>query len=207
MKTCNGLIERALYLPLVIGCCLFLTLNGCNNTNTEITHAKATAPGEMKPKSMAIISDPEEHLVSSEKNSLFRCPDNQFMTGRHHYLDESKPTWYFCSKGFQFQEITITNKTWTPLVSEWDTDYVQCAKGQVVTGREHRDDERGKSRLECGTPIGYAGPMQVTPENPWIPIDHESLSVFNCPENRVMVGRYHYGDENGPTKYLCATLW
>lgn len=207
MKTykANGLFKTVLHWSTrATGFCLFLWLSGCHITDGETPGA---ATNGVKPKSMAIISEREGHQLSAESDSLFHCPENQFMTGRHHYLDENDPTWYFCSKGFQFQPITIVNKTWTPLVPERDTDYVRCAANQVVTGREHRDDEGGKSRLECGTPVGYAGPMQVTPENPWIPIEHESDSVFDCPENRVLVGRYHYGDENGATKYLCATLW
>ena len=207
MKTCNGLIERALYLPLVIGCCLFLTLNGCNNTHSEVTQAKATAADEMKPKSMAIISDRTEFKVDPERDSVFRCPDDMFMTGRHHKGDENDPTWYFCSKGTQFQPIKIIDKTWLTLEYEHEFGYRQCAKGQVMTGREHREDEEGKTRYECGTPVGFAGRMDVTPEAPWTHIDSEQNSIFDCPANRVMVGRYHYGDEKGVTKYLCATLW
>ena len=34
----------------------------------------------------------------------------------------------------------------------------------------------------------------------------ESNSTFTCPQNMVMIGRMHHGDENGRTTYKCAPL-
>lgn len=40
----------------------------------------------------------------------------------------------------------------------------------------------------------------------WSADQKESDHEFKCPTDKVLVGRSHDGDENGTTKYLCATV-
>ena len=66
------------------------------------------------------------------------------------------------------------------------------------------------------TPAETKAPVTVTPGS-WsqgktesrtypLSIGSNGLGFIQCPANTVMIGRQHAGDENGPTKHLCASL-
>ncbi|MEG3135592.1 hypothetical protein SC206_18705 [Rouxiella sp. T17] len=55
------------------------------------------------------------------------------------------------------------------------------------------------------TSSAFAAPATVIAGN-WSEEQAESRSDFTCPANQVIVSREHTGDENGRTRYKCATV-
>jgi hypothetical protein len=75
----------------------------------------------------------------------------------------------------------------------------------VMTGRDHQGDENGDTKYRCSRLSVLGTGVKVSPAQ-WSHEYKESNSDFRCAPDMVMVGRLHHGDENGQTKYLCATL-
>lgn len=92
-----------------------------------------------------------------------------------------------------------------------------CPSNHFMTARYHSGDETADTYYTCGTVSGY-----TTRSPQWSPEFRESgldkiegthvtandkrYIYFTCPINTVMTARWHDGDENGKTKYQCATL-
>lgn len=83
-----------------------------------------------------------------------------------------------------------------------------------MTGRWHKGDENGQTQYEYATlkivdennnPV--QGNIVVTDIQWSSAIKESSGSGFWAPENRVIVGRYHKGDENGVTEYATAVIF
>jgi hypothetical protein len=188
-----------------------ILLNGCqNDTGTQRPDKQVVSADAARPKSMVIIGERVNNGSVSEDEHRFLCPANMIWTGRDHYGDETGQTYYFCSPAMQDEPVTVTvDSVWLGPYEEHKGDYVRCAADKVMTGREHRGDEEGNTYYQCGTPKAKFGNLQVVPDATWTHVGNETDSKFQCPANKVIVGRYHYGDEDGTssTKYLCATLW
>lgn len=92
-----------------------------------------------------------------------------------------------------------------------------CKDNYFIVARYHRGDEQADTRYVCSTVPGY------TTKNPqWsrefresgldkeeettIAANDKRYIYFTCPVNTVMTARWHSGDENGNTKYRCASL-
>ncbi|GAA3019961.1 hypothetical protein GCM10017559_50360 [Streptosporangium longisporum] len=83
---------------------------------------------------------------------------------------------------------------------------VSCPDNQVMTGRSHTGDENGYTKYSCSQI--FIDDEQVTVERRgWVGVGRESSSLFEAPENQVIVGRRHSGNENGYTYYEQAALW
>lgn len=88
-----------------------------------------------------------------------------------------------------------------------------CPANTVMTGRYHKGDENGSTQYEYATlkAIDEQGnevqaSIQVT-DVQWSDEIKESTGLgFQAPANRVIVGRWHKGDENGYTKYATAIV-
>ena len=86
-----------------------------------------------------------------------------------------------------------------------------CPDGLAITGREHQGDHNGATRYQCG-PLRYTEhPVLVnTNEGIWSDQIQESgkregrAQGYDCPDNTIMIGRKHEGNENGSTQYKCA---
>ena len=88
-----------------------------------------------------------------------------------------------------------------------------CPSGTVMTGRWHRGDENGQTQYEYATlkaiyEDGSSASGQVTVEDVREEngIKESSHGEYNASTNRVIVGRKHYGDENGNTVYITAVV-
>jgi len=97
---------------------------------------------------------------------------------------------------------TITPWPWSNNFPEDDHRFT-CADG-VMIGRAHDGDENGDTRYRCGEVHQFEKLIPI--EHFWTGSTDENDFTYECPQNYVMTGRYHYGDENGSTQYQCASL-
>lgn len=88
-----------------------------------------------------------------------------------------------------------------------------CPTNTVMTGRWHKGDENGQTQYEYATlkAIDEYGnivqaKIEVTDIRWSSELKESSGSGFQAPSNRVIVGRWHKGDENGRTKYATAVV-
>jgi hypothetical protein len=161
----------------------------------------------------------QESGKDSGGTSEYICPDNQAMIGRKHQGDENGNTSYLCGKVYyNGAEVPIstgassfTYASWSPRMKESNSYYI-CPVNKIMTGRLHQGDENGETAYLC-TPIIYGGNFVVLAwDDAWsAPIQESGKnsggeSSFTCADNKIMVGRQHEGDENGNTRYLCATI-
>lgn len=149
------------------------------------------------------------HWSQGEKESYseFSCPTDNFMVGRAHSGDENGNTSYKCGNLVQNGgTITSKNKQWSSSIKESDGTADRCPQEKVMIGRKHTGDENGTTSYECGTPINKNGEILSIIIGNWSDAVKESSSKFECPDNSVMIGRRHAGDENGRTEYLCGKL-
>lgn len=154
-------------------------------------------------------------IVESGKNSggssTFNCPPNTVMTGREHQGDENGNTRY------QFAELYLadtdsrvllsrtTNTITSSSVKESAGTWVTAPENMAITGRQHHGDENGQTTYQFSYFYIKMPNNDIETINAiWSDWIKESDSNFSCPENTVMVGRQHKGDENGDTRYQYA---
>lgn len=170
--------------------------------------ACAQAPAQHAPRAQVTVEPLGWSQAQDEQNSKFHCPTDQFLIARWHEGSERGLTKYRCGKAFQYQAIPIKDPKLIQALHEAAGIEFICPKNQVMTGREHDGDENGETRYYCGTPMDYWDrPLQVIHDEWfWTPKEHLEHTAA-CPENMFMVGRYHKGDEEEPTRYLCARVF
>lgn len=88
-----------------------------------------------------------------------------------------------------------------------------CPTNTVMTGRWHKGDENGQTQYEYATlkAVDEQGntvqaKIEVTDIQWSASLKESSGTGFIASGNRVIVGRYHKGDENGYTKYATAIV-
>ena len=129
------------------------------------------------------------------------------MTGRHHKGSEISSTRYECATANQSGAIVvIQNKVWSDTLRESDGIYYVCPINTIMTGREHEGDENGNTKYECATATNADRELSVAPHNWSTPISESVNYEFKCADNQFLIGRWHNNDENGNTRYRCATL-
>lgn len=139
-----------------------------------------------------------------ESSSSYTCPDNTVMVGRHHIGDENGNTWYQCADLTINNDLAkVTERFWSDWIKESRSSYA-CPFNQIMVGREHSGDENGKTRYQCARVVWKGNYVNHFFLLDWSPYFIESHSNFNCPDGTFMIGRRHYGDENGLTQYQCA---
>ena len=83
---------------------------------------------------------------------------------------------------------------------------ITCESNKVMIGRQHDGDENGNTQHKCASVKQNDTVLTVGPKSTH-DISKESTEYkFECPDNKVLVGRGHQGDENGSTKYYCAQV-
>ncbi|MEN5305398.1 hypothetical protein [Pseudomonas sp. TWI628] len=87
-------------------------------------------------------------------------------------------------------------------------DRFTCGLHQVMVARANDGDaENGKVSYTCSTFKQASTDLTVAADE-WSDSFKESDGVyFMCPPGKVMTGMDHSGDENGPTKYRCSSLY
>jgi hypothetical protein len=99
-------------------------------------------------------------------------------------------------------------------ISESAGDAFETPADTLITGRQHKGDENGKTKYEYATlkAIDYTGTIVdgtiSIVDRQWSDWHKESDSgsFFQTPQGRVLTGRQHTGDENGNTRYQTAVV-
>ncbi|WAB99509.1 hypothetical protein OSW16_07655 [Pseudomonas putida] len=158
---------------------------------------------KLKPTSVDASGD----YPTGEKDSKFNCPPQWVITGRRHYNDENGQTIYTCARLKQGDSyVVLSEQSQSRSFIEKGGHYFTCPPNQVMTGRDHYSDENGDTVYRCMTPKTESGHrLTVTPE-PWSNAQREKGSNFQCGPTKVMIGRWHYKDENGDTRVRCALV-
>ena len=140
-----------------------------------------------------------------ESASDFTCEGDTVIFGRKHQGDENEPTFYRCAVINPESPFKLTQREEYVIPSEKDS-YYQCPQNKVMTGRKHTGDENKPTTYRCATIVNSQGrPINQT-GGEWSAPMPENSSHMNCPDNQVMVGRRHEGDEEGLTRIRCANL-
>jgi len=146
------------------------------------------------------------------------CKQYHMMNGRRHdcgnkdnkkKCDENGDTKIYCQEmKYRAEALTWGTKTWSKDITESAGTTYLCPTNQVFTGYKHTGDENGISQYQCASMELVGGEIVAIKANSgfWTDGMTESASEFICPSNYVMNGRKHTGDENGKTKYHCASV-
>jgi hypothetical protein len=198
-------------------------LANCVNDNALKKWDQAACSGQAAGR-LALL-DPAGWLPQQrESASLFTCPTDTVTTGRWHdchnkgeRCDENGDSSVYCRRvergGVAY---TVAEGTWSQDVVESAGTPFLCPQNTVMTGRRHdcgnkddgkKCDENGTTRYLCAS-LAYNGqPVNIVPENGiWTAYIEESTSQFVCPDELVLNGRQHDGDENGKTRYHCISV-
>lgn len=170
----------------------------------RVINSRATLPKPVAPVTTAPRAWED---AGNEHNSKFHCQGNYILIGRAHDGDEEEPTQYRCASASQGSgAVSLKNHRQAPGQHE-ATSYFVCPKDMVMTGREHDGDERGETRYTCAEAYLSDDTRLLVRPDPWSDEMKESAHLFECPSNKVLIGRTHEGDENDPTRYRCGTLY
>lgn len=141
----------------------------------------------------------------------FQCGTSSVLVGREHEGEAGGDTRFQCAKlSLDGQPITGVEWRW----SDWFTEGVEggdgghdfaAAPSHLMGGMEKKGDENGYTRYWMVRATVGGKPVYARVERQYDVDEHDHH--FTCPQNQVIVGRDHYSDEEGPTGYLCATVW
>ena len=181
-----------------------------------ITYIHAHADQQpIKPRAQAkVINDLSLSNNQEESDHRFTCGDEgngtsgYVIVGRKHSGDENGDTNYRCGKVDQFGVLGPLVDSEQHSNNPEDGVYFICPENKMLTGRIHEGDENDPEHFTCSSlKDSWGNIMQVVPQPNWSENFDEDSHDFTCDENTVMIGKYHKGDENGDTSYLCGTLW
>lgn len=167
-----------------------------------------------EPRAIATVTpDSSWGSDQDESNHLFTCgaegsgSTGYVMIARRHSDDENGWTGYRCAKLDQNGEldgpIEATRHQNTP---EDGVRFV-CPPGKVIIGRERYGDETADEYFTCAVFLDQWNRHMEVAQGKWSDEYSEAGHTYTCPTNSVLIGKYHDDDENGPTAYLCGTLW
>lgn len=167
------------------------------------------------------------------KSKYFNCPAGTVMVGRKHEGDENQQTYYKCANldsnivqeesawsvkfpecGYRLKDDDDDDFTTCTDALNYDKKkqeyiYASCNPDEVMVGRFHEGDENQLSQVQCSKLYqGSQKPenrLQVIPSSWQGPVE-EHVSEYTCPANQVLIGRAHRSDEQGYTKWRCASL-
>lgn len=175
---------------------------------------------------LAVTNECVDERISDEYNSLFLCPDNTVIVGRHHKGDERESTTYRYGR-LEFldaahaenYEILMGEARWSVMQKESASDF-RCENGHVIIGRKHDDDENGQTQyLTCSVTVR---PKRVDKKAYDCSFTEEQRMTFKESEGKwaeyaktvdgivihyPMIARAHSGDENGNTTMTFAKLY
>lgn len=159
-----------------------------------------------------ILPHPQKISQQSMKEpySKFVCAADNVLIGRHHVGDENGNTTYKSAPLVVFGKPTLKVETkdhkWHNWIKESSGTYFVAPAGRIITGREHRDDENGHTRYR--TSVVVVGGKQAKTKNvEEVFVAKESNGTWAEKSFKVMIGRKHWKDENGPTWYKFANLY
>lgn len=172
-------------------------------------------------KSLTLKDTKDTITVKENDDKEAFCPGSSMIYYRKHEGDENENTTYKCRTA---ENYAISNRTWSEWIRESGRDpektsatpsandkryiFYTCPTNTVMTGRHHDGDENGDTRYQCASLVDSKTNLPVLVEpSVWSSEQKESSSTAEeCPTDQVMIGRAHKNDENGETRYVCATL-
>jgi hypothetical protein len=148
-----------------------------------------------------------------ENRSMQRCAQGA-VVGRQHSGDEQGESRLLCSSFIQVGGDIGTffeqgkKRHVSPEIEESAGIEFVCPDDHFIVARFHFNDENGQTQYRCANIIGgYYGRYELrTVSSTWSALMNERDSNYTCPENELLTGRMHAGDENGRTKYQCSSL-
>lgn len=163
----------------------------------------------------------------SVSNSKAICQNNQVMLGRSHWGDENAIVYYRCVYLFLNGQLAKSEPDSLSKIKiiESSGAFVECPGNSLIVGIEHNGDENGQTIYTCAN--FYLGNNKKREVRVISRLNSVTLSEsnhqFSCgsngqdqgeggdhsmppPSNLALAGRAHEGDENGGTKYQCASL-
>lgn len=180
--------------------------NNANDVLDRLSCVKViTSPAKTPIPAAPVTLTQGQWVDIKESNSAFECPTHQVLLGRGHKGDENGITRYLCGTAQQAgKTLTVKNIQQSDPQQEHQSYFV-CGLNTVMTGRKHDGDEEGDTRHWCGELTdGASVVLKVAPDE-WGSQVSEHDHTFTCPENKVLIGRTHRGDEKGQTRYRCGT--
>lgn len=167
------------------------------------------------------------------ESKYFNCPAGTVMVGRKHLGDETEKTYYKCAElgsnivredsewsvkfpecGYRIKDDDDKDFTTCTDAANYEKTkqeyiYASCRPDEVMVGRFHEGDENQLSQIRCSKLYKDSkkpeNQLQVIPASWQGPVE-EHKSDYTCPANQVLIGRAHRSDEEGYTKWRCATL-
>lgn len=144
----------------------------------------------------------------------YLCPTNTVLTGRYHKGDENGQTQYEYAtlkvvdeQGKTVQaSIVVTDIQWSSSIKESDGTFFKASSGRVLVGRYHKGDENGYTKYATAIVKVNGVQAQTIDDENSAKIKESSGVWYVTPTDRVLVGRYHKGDENGETYYISAKI-
>lgn len=193
---------------------------GDENGKTKYTTGKLIVyiGDDPAPKGTIIIPDKRNReIFSSESDSSFLCPSNTVLTGRSHLGDENGRTSYeYASLKAIDPSGNIVCGRITVEDIKWDSNGVKedaglgydAPVGRVIVGRIHKGDETALTYYATGV-VKFNGRSTEIRNYAISEAKKESggWNWFIAPNNNVITGRHHYGDENGKTYYGFGTIF
>ncbi|MFK3726279.1 hypothetical protein ACI2KE_20945 [Pseudomonas monteilii] len=89
-------------------------------------------------------------------------------------------------------------------LEEYDSEF-NCPAGKAIVMRNHKGDERDDTTYGCAELRQNGKTATFGNVTTSEAIKESGGHYFTCPPNQVMTGRDHDGDENGDTRYRCAS--
>ncbi|WP_426149482.1 hypothetical protein [Pseudomonas sp. DC3000-4b1] len=166
-------------------------------------------------------------ITQKESAASFDCTqkDGKAVAGviisETHDGDENADTTIGCATLKQGGDVLLLSgdkeKTWTITKDNESQGYrltedkkniaeVACPKNSVLVARSHKGDENGPTTYTCQTLIDAWG-KDMVPRQRHLMVGSQSSSDLKCPEPMAVVGRAHFGDENGQTYLECALFF
>lgn len=192
--------------------------SGDENGYTQYEYATLGAfdeNGNTVSGTIAVINVKWKEGLKEPSGAGFDAAGNQVLVGRQHSGDETGQTIYATGIiTFNGKEASTQNRQSSSSFKESDGVWCCSNAKSVMTGRHHTGDENGYTYYNFSEVCVIQASSEPAPEGTVIVPDKrtfsatqvESASSFLCPNNCVLTGRMHRGDENGNTTYQYATL-
>lgn len=173
------------------------------------------------------------HKIKEGTDAEFNCPAKTAIVGRKHIGNERADTHYKCAtlgssvvfassawskafpecgyriKGDDSDDFTTCTDAINYDKKNQDYIYFTCNTDEVMTGRYHDGDENALSKIRCAKIYKSSeipeNQITLVPQAWQGPVS-EHQSDYTCPANEVLIGRAHRSDEQGYTKWQCASL-
>lgn len=146
----------------------------------------------------------------------FDALNNHVIVGREHKGDENGQTRYATAiVRFNGKDCMTCDRVSSSLIKESKGIWCCSDSERVLTGRHHTGDENGNTVYEYASlkAVSASGEViadaDITVQNvTWVEYEKESTGEgYDAPYGKVIVGRRHFGDENGGTAYAIGDVF